>query len=299
MIDTCAFCRNRRELRESHIIPKFVLDWLKETSGTGYLRFSHSPNKREQDGPKIPLLCNDCERTFGVWETQVSKNIFRPLHDDPGKRLRYQKWLAKFCASVAWRVVTFFNSKGGFTHFSNELKGSKEKALQRWKDFLTDKESNPGPFEFHLLPLEGIADTSDPDMPSNISRYFLRSVDIDAVRSKTSAFVYAKMCHLLLVAFIEMDSAKHWRGTKVHINKGFIGGRVDYHLPGNFAEYLKSRARMCKQALESISKRQWQKITEAYQKDLDRAANSESFRAMNLDVSLFGQAAFEKKERDQ
>ena len=263
------------------------------------MRFSHAPNKREQDGLKIPLLCDECEKKFGVWEGQVSKNIFKPLHDDPSQRLRYQKWLAKFCASVTWRVVTFFNLKGGFKHFSYELNKSKEMALQRWKDFLTDKESNPDRFEFHLLPLDGIASTSDPDMPSNISRYFLRSVDIDSVCTKTSAFVHAKMCHLLLVGFIEMPSAKHWRGTKVHINNGFIDGKVNYQLPANFGEYLKGRARLVGQALDSISEKQWQNITQTYQKDIDRAASSESFRAMNFDVNLFGQTAFKKEEHDE
>jgi len=295
---TCAFCGDRAELKESHIIPKFVFDWLKETSGTGYIRFSQTPNRREQEGLKSPMLCENCEQRFSIWEKQVSEKIFKPLHNHPGKGFKYGKWLAKFCASVSWRVATFYKSKGEFKHFSAALLESTDRALQRWKDFILDVQPHPGPFEHHILPLQAIAHTSDPETPSNINRYFLRTVDIDAACTKTQAFVYAKMCHVLLVSFIEMPAAKHWRGTKVHINRGYVGGNVVYSLPASFGEYLKSRARIVSQALDSISVKQWAKITETYQKDLDRAANSESFRAMNFDVNQFGQAAF-RNDKDE
>jgi len=295
---TCAFCGNQAEIKESHIVPKFVFDWLKETSGTGYIRFSHTPNKREQDGLKIPLLCRNCEELFGKWEKQVSENIFKPLHSQPGQRREYGKWLAKFAASVSWRVLAFFKTKGKFDHFSDELKEAIERASQRWKDFIEDNEPYPGPYEQHILPLDGIASTSDPSTPPNMSRYFLRTVDIDVARTKKTAFVYAKMCHLLLVSFIEMPYASHWRGTKVHINRGYVGGKVGYAIPSGFGEYLKDRARMVAQAQDSISQKQWNNITKTYQAGLDRAANSESFRAMNFDVNIFGQSAFKDDENE-
>lgn len=34
----CALCGKNAELRESHLIPKFVGEWIKRTSATGYLR---------------------------------------------------------------------------------------------------------------------------------------------------------------------------------------------------------------------------------------------------------------------
>lgn len=53
MHGTCALCRDNTELKESHIIPKFVGKWLKRTSATGYLRNIDNINKRQQDIPKI------------------------------------------------------------------------------------------------------------------------------------------------------------------------------------------------------------------------------------------------------
>lgn len=289
----CAFCGNSAELKNSHIIPKFVFDWLKETSGTGYLRYASTPNKREQDGIKIPLLCEDCENMFSVWEREVAENIFKPLSKRPSIHRDYRKWLAKFSASVCWRVGIYFKLTGGYANFSDRMKESRDVALQRWKRFITDDERNPGPYELHLLPLDGIASFSGPDMPPNINRYLLRTVDIEVPSSSTMGFIYAKMCHLLLVGFIEMPSASQWCGTKIHVNRGYVGGKVNYQLPAKFLDFLNDRARIISKSMDTISEKQWGKIFETYRKDLDRAANSESIRAMNFDVDLFEQAAFE------
>jgi hypothetical protein len=292
-VTICAFCGNSESLKNSHIIPKFVYDWLKETSATGYIRFSEVPNKREQDGIKTPLLCQCCEDRFSQWEKPASEKIFRPVIEDPTHHHEYRKWFAKFGASVCWRVGTFLNAQGGFKHFSDHLADAKNNALQRWKDFLIDKEPNPGRYELHILPLLGITNATAPeDLPSDINRYMLRTVDIDAVCTKTKAFIYAKMCHLLLLGFLEMPNAEAWRGTKVHINKGCIGGPVHYRIPDNFAKYLLGRARGLTDAHDSISERQWEKITEAYLRDPERSANSETLRARDLDVALRGRMVF-------
>ena len=60
-VDTCPLCRSRGPLRESHIIPGFVFDWLLESSATGHMRDGRAPNLRIQDGFKQRLLCDSCE----------------------------------------------------------------------------------------------------------------------------------------------------------------------------------------------------------------------------------------------
>jgi len=52
-IGICALCdREQVALKESHSIPRFVYQWLKDTSATPYLRCSDNVNAREQDGHK-------------------------------------------------------------------------------------------------------------------------------------------------------------------------------------------------------------------------------------------------------
>jgi hypothetical protein len=69
MEDQCRLCLKQSELENSHIIPSFLYRWLKETSGTGFLRFGRNPNRRVQDGLKEYWLCPTCEDLLGKWET--------------------------------------------------------------------------------------------------------------------------------------------------------------------------------------------------------------------------------------
>ena len=75
----CKLCEKDADLQLSHIIPKFVFAWLKETVPGG-IRSNRVPNRRIQDGEKDYLLCRDCEQIFSVWEKQFCEHIFIPLH---------------------------------------------------------------------------------------------------------------------------------------------------------------------------------------------------------------------------
>ena len=70
----CALCLQERQLRDSHIIPKFVFDYLKRTSATGFLRFSDRPNRRAQDGMTAALLCDECEQRLSVFEKYFAEH---------------------------------------------------------------------------------------------------------------------------------------------------------------------------------------------------------------------------------
>ena len=76
-VESCALCPSHEPLRESHIIPHFVFDWLLESSATGYMRLGIAPNVRVQDGAKQHLLCDDCEKRLSRWETEVAQALFR------------------------------------------------------------------------------------------------------------------------------------------------------------------------------------------------------------------------------
>ena len=91
-LSTCKLCGENKELKESHIIPKFIYDWVKSTSPTSYFRSSDNVDKREQDGPKQKLLCGDCELKFSKWEEALSKELFKKIAN-------YQKPKTEFTIS--------------------------------------------------------------------------------------------------------------------------------------------------------------------------------------------------------
>lgn len=295
MKGTCRLCGQDRDLQESHVIPSFVYKWLKETSGTGFLRFGVEPNKRAQDGLKFYWLCKECEGRFSEWETPFANQIFHPMNDGTVEDVSYGPWLLKFCTSVSWRVLNLFLEQDNMSHFPENLRACALRTQGVWRDYLLDKSQNPNRNEQHFLPLDAIESFTHRNMPTNINRYILRSVDMDAVCGGESAFVYSKLGKFIIVGFIEVPYRNQWVGTKVHVKRGVVGPS-SYTLPMQFGDYLMDRAASADNVQENMSEKQKRKIEDSYGKDIDRAAKSESFRAMHQDVKLFGNKVFKQEK---
>jgi len=293
---TCHLCNKHRELKESHILPKFVYKWLKDSSGTGFIRFGETPNLRVQDGYKIYLLCDECEGLFNKWETEFANSIFHPLNQGISNTFNYGPWMLKFAVSVSWRVLTFFIEEKDLSHFPPILQKKAKIALSNWKKFLLGQAPHPSRFEQHILPFDRVEQFTYPGMPPNINRYILRTVDIDTVHSgDKAAYVYSKIGRIVLVGFIEMPYPREWKGTKLHVKRGVLGSK-HYILPTGFGDYFIHKAKRLIAVQQSMSENQRKKIDETYRKDLDRAADSETMKAMDYDVSLFGNNAFTNEE---
>ena len=294
-LDACALCSQATLLCSSHIIPHFVFDWLRESSGTGHIRTGENPNRRVQDSWKPKLLCRACEQMFGRWEKAFAEHVFVPLHRGERENFPYGPWMLKFAASISWRILTVFKLIGGLDGFPPKIVRAASAALSRWRDFLLDQRPHPGRFEQHMLLVDLIIDTTIPNTPPNINRYLLRSIEIHVAHTEISAITYAKMGRVILFGFFEMSYPKEWQGTKLHVNSGTVGikGAV---LPSTIGDYMMDRARRAAERLKAMSPRQRQIVRKAQGKDLDRIAESESFRALYQDITLFGRSAFGPEE---
>ncbi len=293
---TCRLCCEEKELRESHVIPKFVFDWQKESSGTGFLRSSEMPNRRAQDGEKEHMLCGDCEALFNQWETPFATKIFHPLNKREAIRFEYQSWLLKFAVSVSWRVLTWYNPDA-LPEISESGKALIAKALQTWKEFLFDQRPHPGSFEQHMILLDVIKSIQNIyNLPSNWNRFLTRGCHINLAHSGGDPlYVYTKMGRITLLGFIGINHPRHWVGTKIHVKRGVIGGSLK--VPVQFLDYMKERAIVELHEKDRISKKQAEVIDRTYRKDPDRAVMSETFRALDHDVRRFGiNAVFDEKD---
>jgi hypothetical protein len=288
----CALCKNERELRCSHFIPAFVYRWLKESSGTGYLRFSQSPNQRIQDGLKKDFLCGDCESLLNEFETEFANKIFYPLHKNEQLRLsqgpwfNYKSWCMKFAVSVSWRCLMLARELG-LSHFSEAQRSLVDDALEAWRLFLLDKVEHPGQFEQHMVMLDHLADHTCTDLPSNFNRYLLRAVELQPIRTGGSAFIYVKMCRIMIFGFIQETEMRWWKGTKLRVRNGQIGG-ANVALPNPLLGYLKRRAAHIGVMEKSISPRQQEKILQDSEKKLERVLGSETLQAQLYDHEMFG-----------
>jgi hypothetical protein len=283
----CALCLSAAPLMESHIIPAFVFRWLRDTSATGHMRSAATPNKRVQDGLKVSLLCEDCERRLSVWEKRFAERAFLPWYEQSSQPIKYGDWFLKFCVSLSWRVLRHVHDSNGLVHLSDPQKVSSEAALKRWADFMLGKVPHPGAFEQHLLPMAAIDTHTFEEMPENINRYLLRAVEVDLPHGSSAVFTYSKIGHFSLFGMIQPTAMK-WKGTKVHVRDGVLGPRR-YELPLELFNYIKDRARSYGSV--QMSERQLDKMEADAMHDIERFRSSGTFATMNHDVRLFGETA--------
>jgi hypothetical protein len=163
-----------------------------------------------------------------------------------------------------------------------------------WRDLMFDRRQHPGEFELHILPVPGLHSAEGFDLPPNMNRYFAREVEADVGANDASVFVQVKLCRLIVIGFVQMPNAREWKGTRVKMRRGSVGGSRNYFLPKNFGDYLVERAKHVASVHASMSAPQMQKIDAAMRKDLDRTASSDTLEAMSQDVKLFGPAAFRR-----
>lgn len=122
----CRLYKEESQLQESHIFPKFVVNYTKKT-GSKYLRSYTEPDKRMQDGVKKHLLSWKAEQDFSKREKWFAENIFRP-HLSGNKVLKYDENLYYFSISFLWRVLI------------SELESTKNIDKKWYYDLLIDTE---------------------------------------------------------------------------------------------------------------------------------------------------------------
>ncbi|MBX3035488.1 MAG: hypothetical protein KF758_01130 [Anaerolineales bacterium] len=293
MIGVCRLCKEKSDLQLSHIVPKFVFSWLKETSASP-IRHSQNPNVRVQDGEKIYLLCSDCENLFSKWENLFAQNVFHPLQkEQQDKRyLQYGKWCLKFAVSVSWRVLAYGREKG-IQDVSDEQLEKVDEALSNWEEYLLSSRKSPAPFDQHLIPLTILENYSNTKTSPFMNRYFLRAVGLDIAYSNNRLFTYVKMGKIMLFGLVHEKHPNLWKNGKILLDRGAIGNET-YILPTGIDDYLSNRANVAANISASLSQRQQEKVQEHAKENKDKIMQSEIFRAFEQDVRLFGDDAIRK-----
>lgn len=293
----CRLCRENGRLEEGHIVPAFVARWLKDSSATGYLRRGMGMNLRAQDSAKEHWLCESCEDRLQECEKTFSENVFMPLGRGQACRFAYGPWMLKFSVSVSWRVLNYMREIGNLSHFTTSLTDDVDCALERWREFLLNRIPDPGPFEQHMLLMDEVEGHTLTNLPPNINWYLLRTIDLDAASSGSEAFVYTKMCRIILLGFIKINEPWQWQGTKIDVNHGEIGAQA-YTVPSRFGTYMLTRAEKAGGFYKKVSPRQAAGITKTYRQNMQRAVDSETWRAIRRDVEIFGRKAFDDETPD-
>ncbi len=267
----CRLCSQTRDLRDSHIIPKFVFDWMKET-GSKYLRVSGAPNRRMQDGRKYPLLCEECEQRFSARERWFSENVFGPYINGGKRSFRYDGSLHYFLVSVLWRVLQDRWANVGVDH---PFRARLELAEWEMASFTCsvaplrqpDKDLHP------FLTDIGVQQESQPVV--NFNRYFALAVDHAIGHSQTQCFVYAKFARFVAFGGVAgLDSAL-LIGTGICPTGGILAVPQTMG-DGNIGAFMLDRARRLNEMLVlGTSERQKAVISDAVMKNAEQILKSD------------------------
>lgn len=285
-MQSCGLCGQRRVLRESHIIPAFVYRWFKESSATGHIRTTETPNRRLQDGPKRHLLCHECEERFSARENLFQEKLFKLITQGKSSPYEYDDWLMHFAASPCWRIVVQKLHENDISHLSLEDREHLSKAEARWRQFLLGEVNSPGEHELHFIPLGIIGSAKGMDLPPNFNRYLTRAIHHNLLCNSNQCLVLSKMGPAIVLGFIRRPNPPHWHGTRIE-KSGKIGGSMQ--IPDTFLNFLRDTAASLLKANQSLSARQRDRISESYRRNIERAVTSDTWKSLSADIQMFGE----------
>ncbi len=281
----CPLCRDSADLCESHIIPHHVCDWLKRTSSTGFLRPLGAINRRVQDGFTQKMLCRECEERFSKWEKQFAESVFVPIHDTNALTVSYEAWMAKFSVSIVWRVL-MLSRKFGIANYSTHHLSMVDSTLNAWREYLMDDSVIPKFPNIRMLILDSIIQTSNPGMPEDLNRYFMRAVEIDVCKSPTCIFVYAKVCRLTFIGFVNMPDTHRCLGSPIRFDNGQLDRRLKQGVTEDVLDYIMERIRHMSEIESHLSSKQKQSIIDTIDSDPQRYLRSDTHDALVKDIAL-------------
>jgi len=289
----CAFCGDETLLRESHVLPAFVFRWLRGRSGTGHIRQTENPNRRVQDGLKLPWLCDACEGLFSRFETAFATKVFYPWQEG-NNRVAYSDWLLKFCVSVSWRVLRFARGRNENASYTQQQLHLMDRAEQRWRAFIKDEAPHPGEFEQHLLIFDLIESSNVDDLPNNINRFLTGAITLDIVGSERSLMTFAKLGRFTIFGIIQKGPDR-WEGTKVHVKDGILQPGT-FTVPAGLLPLFREKATLSEDAIAAMSPVQRAKVEQHVADNFERFINSDQYAAIAADARMFGRDAVVRKD---
>lgn len=276
----CMLCSNMSDLKASHIVPRFVYQWMRSTGGS-YFRNSGDPAKRKQDGAKEYLLCGSCEQRFSAREAYFKQAIFDPYINGNAKTFHYDQRLFYFNISIAWRVLV--STLGDKDIGTNRFIGQLRNAESEWRNYLLTESLPPRYDETHLFFTNILSGSKQPVRKTN--RYLARAVDTAIAFNSTMCAVYWKFARFASFSAITPFDQSLWIGTRVSPAGGtlYIPQEIN---DGYFGSYIFDRARIVSEAMaNSLTEKQKKFHEERIKSDPEAFLNSDLGKVIKADAT--------------
>lgn len=271
----CFYCKEHDSIENSHVISKFISDWVKETSPTGYLRSIGNPNKREQDGEKQPILCPDCEQDFGIFENIYKKNLFSAIanYRKPlPKVLNISEHDKKFMLSLVWRqLIRLLHFDLHDQIYPDELEFLEKKA-DLIKQYIDSSEFYENPdFSIYLIPLhEDQVKNLDLPLAATANFYEYERLifgDLSILDDFKQVWIMVKLPFHIIVCDL-MKNTREWGVPEILTNNELVISEIK-SVPQMLKNELKKRVfTQAKEIYSSISDEQRAKIESDIKKNI-------------------------------
>lgn len=126
----CALCLEYRKLSCSHIIPNAYFRAMKRSSNGKLIAMDTTPNTSaslSQDSLADYLLCSECERHIGKWETlwirnlrQAAKRFTKDIGEVAVSSLEYETFRC-FLLSIIWRAAVCSRAEFSLVKFPADM----------------------------------------------------------------------------------------------------------------------------------------------------------------------------------
>lgn len=283
-VNRCQLCENRNAIKDSHVIPAFVFRAIKSDSPTGYFRNPNAPNRRLQDGDKLPLLCGECEQRFGDAERSFANEIFKAFHTTDQDRFTYGPWLHYFMTSLAWRtlILDLLGFKSDPSVPESVVTGL-ERASQAMRAYLLGANNLASTLRNHALAFTA-AHSCSPQLASAGPNVLIRRSAFGyTLVQKTHGYaaVIHNLAGFLCFLIVKGNPRDVWRNTKVYPEGGEIKQpqHVSSWIMGDVMEFvIESREKK----RDGLSDAQRQKTVDAMKQN----PNAPGLRSLTLDQQL-------------
>ena len=236
----------------------------------------------------MDMFCEQCEQILSRDERAFSEQMFRPRHSAEGwEGFEYGPWLLRFAVGLALRNA--FPQSDELARHRASLPGPggrllRTRAVPGWRGFLLDQASNSGEYEFHLLLLDYVRQSTVP-LADRIQWYLMRSVDMTVVSSPSGrAALYTLLPGFAFWVSLVPKREVGWSGTRIHWK-----GRMEAPLQqvnGYMLDFVNERAQMASEMGRDMSLEQLSALSRRVERSGDRLVTSKSAEARAAQAAL-------------
>lgn len=276
----CALTQKETDLRNSHIYPKFAIEWMK-TIGSKYLRSYVEPNKRQQDGYKVYLLSEEAEQLFSKREKWFSENVFHKYLTNISSEIKYNENLFYFAISFLWRILVLELRQPFAKDFM--YRNLMIDTENQWRDFLYHGFYPKDYDNVHLI----LTDTPiHHTFPSdNVDFFLTKSFDGTIAYSldNRKCSVFAKFSKFIFWAFLAGDE-KGMNGTKINPINGTLKHPQNFN-NDFFKGFIEHRIHSYDDMVKASPKQQ-EIILQEIKKNINDPKKSEIFDSIEYDYYM-------------